>query len=753
MSDARRDLWLDALLDGQSLPDEARRDADLAKLERLRGAFAALQWETRDRATTSTQAPLFRWDHLEVCEHLGEGGFGEVYRAWDTVLEREVALKLRRRDDAFAPAAGRAFIEEARRLARVRHPHVLAVHGAGVHDGRAGLWTDLIEGRTLKAEIEATGPMGAEGLVELLDTLADALVAVHAAGLVHGDLKPANVMRERGGTLVLMDFGAGGHLDDGGTWLGTGSPHAMAPEQARGERVGPAADLYALGAVAYHAATGAHQADAPRALRARRDLPAALVATIEALCDPDPARRPAAAELRARCAQWRVAPERRRRQRLRATAMAALALAAVASVAGYWQASRARRDAEAERDRATAINATLRELIGDAAPGGLGPQATLGALLDRAPELVSRRLAQRPAERAELLSLLARVQGELFVNDKAAALSKAAMEASRSLDPHGATTLRLESEALFYAAQAGNAQAVLDATRELGARAARQPGLDPAVRARLELDRAEIELMSLRTHHDEALRRAAVARLERVVADAALLEPLDRVRALTRLATVMMEMRESQRGEELSTAAVALAEREFGVEHGRTAWARLLLAWSQMGNGHDAEAAALMQADIARYRDKLGPDSRVVIDERIALANALVALGRHEEAIAMGRAARADALRVIGRGDRSTLDAGLITANALGQLGRVAERAALMQELYDEAVASGLRDSRYALMLQRDVADSARLAGDAARGRAVAADCASRGAPLIGDDHYIVVACRALAAGSPMPDD
>src|SRR5690606_5243201 len=136
---------------------------------------------------------------------IGAGSSGEVFDAFDTVLERDVALKLLRGDDAVQP---RAFIAEARRLAQVRHPNVLAVYGAAVHGGRAGMWSDRIVGVSLRERVAAGGPMDWDEVLPIGEQLVGALQAVHGAGLVHGDLKPANVMREQdSGRIVLMDFG------------------------------------------------------------------------------------------------------------------------------------------------------------------------------------------------------------------------------------------------------------------------------------------------------------------------------------------------------------------------------------------------------------------------------------------------------------------------------------------------------------------------------------------------------------------
>src|SRR4029078_7566822 len=101
--------------------------------------------QTTEEAST---APLFRWGTLQVLEKLGEGGFGEVYRAFDPHLQTEIALKLRKASADDAPAI-ETFLREARRLARVRHVNVLTVYGADVREGRVGIWTELIAGENL----------------------------------------------------------------------------------------------------------------------------------------------------------------------------------------------------------------------------------------------------------------------------------------------------------------------------------------------------------------------------------------------------------------------------------------------------------------------------------------------------------------------------------------------------------------------------------------------------------------------------
>src|SRR5262245_55292821 len=146
---------------------------------------------TADAAQAAPVEPLFHWGHLEVIRTLGEGRFGEVYAAWDPQLLREVALKLVR-----VRAGTLRWLDEARSLARVHHPNVLTIFGADLRDERAGLWTEQIRGRTLEQRLAEDGAVDARETMRIGRDVAAALAAVHAAGLVHGDLKTSNVMIE-----------------------------------------------------------------------------------------------------------------------------------------------------------------------------------------------------------------------------------------------------------------------------------------------------------------------------------------------------------------------------------------------------------------------------------------------------------------------------------------------------------------------------------------------------------------------------
>lgn len=323
----------------------------LRHMEIVAEAAAAFR-EAGDAPAPGTDA-LFAWGPLQVRRRLGAGSFGEVFAAWDPRLRREVALKLRLDG---APGSARRWLDEARALAQVRHPGVLTVHGADEYDGRAGLWTDLVEGRDLEAVLQAHGPFSAREAAGIGQELCAALAAVHARALVHGDVKTRNVMRaERGdapGRLVLMDFGSAHEASlavTAGRGTSVGTPLAMAPEVLRGEPATPAADLYSLGALLFRLVSGRYPVEAATldelrakqergerlALRTLRpELPRAFVQVVERALESDPAARfpDAAAMERALGASVTLrAGEERRPLRV----LAFVALAAVMLVAGW----------------------------------------------------------------------------------------------------------------------------------------------------------------------------------------------------------------------------------------------------------------------------------------------------------------------------------------------------------------------------------------------------------------------------------
>ncbi|MBI3861575.1 MAG: protein kinase [Planctomycetia bacterium] len=208
----------------------------------------------------SRLAPCQSFGDYEIIAEIARGGMGVVYRARQKGLNRIVALKV----ILAGSHAGREDLErfrtEAETIARLQHPNIVQIHDVGEHDGLPYLSLEYCAGGSLARKLEGT-PLPPQDASALISTLARAMHAAHQASVVHRDLKPANVLFAADGTPKITDFGLAKKLDDQGqTHTGTimGTPSYMAPEQAAGKHhtIGPAADVYALGAVLYECLTG-----------------------------------------------------------------------------------------------------------------------------------------------------------------------------------------------------------------------------------------------------------------------------------------------------------------------------------------------------------------------------------------------------------------------------------------------------------------------------------------------------------------
>ena len=205
-----------------------------------------------------------RLGHYEILDTLGQGGMGTVYRARDTRLEREVALKLLTAEGARDPEQLARFRREAKALASLDHPNIVTVYAVEEAEGEHFLTMGLVEGRSLDGHIPPEG-MDPDKWLAVSRAIAQGLQAAHARGVIHRDLKPANVMIGAGGQVRLVDFGLAkrARVDEdsdplGLTCVGTavGTIPYMSPEQLRGARIDVRSDVFSLGVVLYEMATG-----------------------------------------------------------------------------------------------------------------------------------------------------------------------------------------------------------------------------------------------------------------------------------------------------------------------------------------------------------------------------------------------------------------------------------------------------------------------------------------------------------------
>src|SRR3954469_22050331 len=271
--DPRVEQLLDELLDRQATPEEVC-GACVELLPVVRERWRQIR---RARAELDALLPagpngsLRTWPQEEVTlpavpgyeveAVLGHGGMGVVFRARHLRLNRLVALKMALAGAYAGPHERERFQREAEAVAALRHPHVVQVHDVGEAGGRPYFTMEYVEGGSL-AEKLAGAPQPAWWAAQLLAPLAGAIQAAHQAGIVHRDLKPGNVLLTADGTPKISDFGLarrlGGEPGLTRTGLALGTPSYMAPEQAEGktDAVGPAADVYALGAILYELLTG-----------------------------------------------------------------------------------------------------------------------------------------------------------------------------------------------------------------------------------------------------------------------------------------------------------------------------------------------------------------------------------------------------------------------------------------------------------------------------------------------------------------
>ena len=333
----------------------------------------------------------------ELLERVGQGGMGVVYRARQLSLNREVALKLIRGGAAASPEELARFRVEGEALARLRHPGVLLIHDLGEHEGELYLAAEYVAGGSLAHKLE-DGPLPERTTADLLRQVALAVQAAHEARVVHRDLKPSNILLDNNGVPKVGDFGLAKLLDaeSGQTVSGAllGTPSYMAPEQTggRSREVGPAADVYALGAVLYECLTGkppfraARRTETLEQVRTREPVPPSrlkpgLAAELEAVClkclEKAPSRRyPSAQALADDLACWlhgeptrvrpasrltRIGKSMRRHPRLSlAAAVTVLALVVLSAGLILFEPDRAARAIEARLERGEAVT-----LIGD----------------------------------------------------------------------------------------------------------------------------------------------------------------------------------------------------------------------------------------------------------------------------------------------------------------------------------------------------------------------------------------------------
>lgn len=298
--------WTERIADGQPVDwNEVEAELDpalipgLKQLSALAGGFGVCATDPVP-PQSDTLPPGTQFGALTIVDLIGRGAYGAVYRARDAQLDREVALKV-----LGHPTLTRAeLLREGQLMARIDHPSVLKVYGAVEDSGQVGFACELMPGESMEEWLARQGTLGAHELIAVGSELCAALCALHRGNILHGDLKPSNVLRHADGRWVVADFGSSQYAHDAyGT---SGTPLYMAPERLRQQSPSAASDQYSLGVLLFRLATrrfpfeaettaeleNKHNANARlRLLDLRPDLPRALIAAIERALAVDATRR------------------------------------------------------------------------------------------------------------------------------------------------------------------------------------------------------------------------------------------------------------------------------------------------------------------------------------------------------------------------------------------------------------------------------------------------------------------------------
>lgn len=728
--------WEDHRRRGEAPPPDwtVGLDPDLCaelnrRIERRKRLVALLDLSGPAGRGSAEQEPLPSFPGLEVLARIGGGGMGSVYRARDLVLDRIVAVKTIA-EGRFATSHQRErFRSEARAVARLRHPNIIAIHAIGEHDGQPYLTLEFAEGGSLAHRL-AEHPMPTAEAAALIATLARAVHAAHVAGVVHRDLKPSNILLSADGVPKVGDFGLAKLMDGdaGRTITGQvlGSPSFMAPEQAEGQsrHVGPAADVYALGSILYQALTGrppflgesqletlklvvSNEVVPPR--RLRPDVPADLETICLKCLEKEPSRRyPDAATLAddldrhlagrpilARRAgtferSWRWC---RRNPGLAAATLAAVVLgitviagAAASAVVFRHQRDRALgAEAQANRSRAemkSVLDFLQNRVLAAARPrdqeGGLGRDVSLRAAIDTAESGIDRAFRDTPTVEASIRAALGETYYYLGDLDRASVQLERAYALRRQvLGPDHADTLHSADDLAHLQVDRGQLdKAIASLTDTLNRRRATL-GPDHSDTIGSKHNLAMAYQAAGRIPESLALYREALARRTAILGR----DHPDTLFSMNNLASCSREAGLFDKALPLYEEALARRRRVLGPDHPET-----LVSMNNLANfyrllGRYPESIELLREALDRQRKNLGPDHPDTLFSLSNLAVALQDAGRPDEALPIFEDAYRRRRATLGPDQPDTLVSMSNLAVAYEAVGRRAEALPLFEEV------------------------------------------------------------------------
>lgn len=724
------------------------QDIDWCSLSATAGDSERVSWLRRVVATfdmfhgdQSRLAEIFTWRHLTVHEPLGEGSFGTVYRAHDAHLRRDVALKLLPKE----ASATEDWLLEARRLARVRHPHVIPIHGAEIDAGQAGIWMDLVAGQTLEQILKTDGRLSTAAVTELLQALVGALSAIHERGLVHGDVKAGNVMVEPDGHVVLLDFGAAVDLAVDAVQA-AGSPLTSSPEVLDRAEISAAADIYSLGTLLFRCFTGRYPFDAEdveelRHQQAKKvdlsDVPRDYRSLLRQMLRADPQRRPTASELEHAVQKIIAAPERRRRRWAIGIALSGLVVASIALGLGWIAADRSQKDATREAGRATAALGLLQDVIGASFQGRYGKDARIIDMLDGAAQLASTGGVDDPFLRATVAYTVGGAYIKVGRHDEGEALLEEGLQLlDRAGDANPVSRARVLIQLGLHVCEENSARSFSIGEQILGLK-----GIAPDHDVR----RSAYRVMACAAHAD-----GDRARSEQLLRQGLAIRPAERFPNESRswmtqadLAEALRDLGRSAEARPLAESSYLQLQRLLGAEHDATlsaarVYSSILIEQSEFG-----EAADVLRATVAAIEVRRGANSTSWIAAADTLSTALSRSGEHAEALTLNARVIELGHQLLGQDHPFVVTAQTNRGVRLKDAGLMDEALVAMRASTETALAVLGPAHPLTLINQVNLAEVLLLVGALDEAATLAERALETSIEALGEDHRITSAARA----------
>ncbi len=719
---------------------------------------------------------------IRMLELLGRGGMGEVYVGVDERLQRRVAVKAISGERRLDPSAKARFLREARVLSQLEHPNVCRLYEYVEGEAQDLLVLEMVPGRSLRTVLEGT--IAPSMRMSIARQVADALVAAHALSIVHRDLKPENVMITPEGAVKVLDFGLArpigarptaseitadacpGAPDPDGvlTQVGEvmGTPRYMSPEQARGEPLTAASDMYSFGLILQEIFTGRPPVDLGVAQdvmlqRARwgetgpvEGIDRNLATLIERLKSLSPFERPDAETAAARL-RWIADTRRRRLRRVTVFVTAAVLLAAATvSTLGLLAAQRAQaraesseRQARAAQAEAEAVNSFLLTMLGSADPQLMGRKVMVVDVLDRAARTVEADFASHPARRAAILETLGRTYHAV------GELAKAHDMLSRALALRRAESGPRAPETLASMHHLGRVLGAMDRRDEAEALLRETLSLRSSLLGAEHPDTLDTLAALAWTIHSayrlseaEALYRLEYEARKRTLGGS---DP-GTMEATRRLGMVLRDENRFEESERLLKESYEAARRLFG--NGlRTLDAMESLARLYARQKRHAEAVALQRELHVRMREVRGPEHPQTLLIANHLGRSLADLGRLGEAEAVLRATIATETRVLGPAHRDTIEAMRSLAYCLDKQGRPREVRRIFRDRYQLARTHLGEEHQLTLETKSSFASCLCTQGRCSEAERLLREVLAVRRRTFGEDHIFTQSAKRLLAG------